>query len=344
MKNYYIVSIGLLFSVLFSTKAISKAVSPSIFDQLSHQEVVDVVIETDLDELTADWRNDDKYRAVLSFKDSQNKKQFWNINLQRRGKFRRMHCSGIPPLKIFFDKDMLQQSGLAKYDDMKLVNYCYAENEEVAKELLLKEYLAYQLYAQLTEESFRVQLLRVVYKDVYTNKKIKQWAFLIEDAAEMRARIEAEKYELQEDIAANPFNEAQLQRVALFQYMIGNADWDPLMEKNVKMIEKDAQVLAVPYDFDFSGFVNPPYGKGNTRYNLSTMMERVYLGSTERLQTTIAFFQQKKSALYATIQDCELISDSSKSQLMDYLSSFYMHLTVEEVTAHQAAEIYSYGQ
>ncbi|MEM1325866.1 MAG: hypothetical protein AAGI23_07930 [Bacteroidota bacterium] len=344
MRNLFIVIIGTIFSVLYSNTILAKGSNPSIFDQLNHKEILNVTIEVDVDELTADWRNDDKYRAVMSFKDNKGNKQFWNIKLQRRGKFRRMHCSGIPPLKIFFDKEILAQKGLAKYDDMKLVNYCYDEDREVAKELIFKEYLAYQLYEQLTEESFRTQLLRVTYKDIRSGKKFRQYAFIIEDAAEMRARIDAKKYKLKEDIAANPFHERQLQLMALFQYMIGNADFDPLVEKNIKVVEKQERVLAIPYDFDFSGFVNPPYGKANTRYKLDNMVDRVYLGSADSLESMIAYFKDKKSDLYTVIEKSDLLNDFSEDHVISYLDSFYDHLTVDAIVAHQATEIYSYGK
>lgn len=314
----------------------------SIFDELHYQETVEVTVEVDMKNLTADWRDDSKFRAVWSFKDQSGEKQFWNVKLQKRGRFRRMNCANIPPLKVFFDKEMLKQKGLAKHNDFKLVNYC-GEDEEVAKELLFKEYLAYRLYNELSEESFRVQLLKIVYKDTHSNKKWKQWAFIIEDTAELKDRIGAKNYEMQRAIADNPFDLEQLQLVAVFQYMIGNADWDALGEKNVKILARDGKVIAVPYDFDFSGLVNPPYGKVNSHYQLTSMTERVYLGTLEELETTIQHFEQQKRQLLRVIEDNDLITDFSKQQMLNYLNSFYDQLTTAKVMKAKPAGIYTYG-
>ncbi|MEL6942038.1 MAG: hypothetical protein AAFO82_05165, partial [Bacteroidota bacterium] len=251
--------ISVLVALLINVVAYSTPENPSIFDQLDQEEILNATIELDIDALMGDWRDETKHRAVFSYEDENREKQYWNIKLQKRGKFRRMHCEGLSPLKMFFDKEHLEQKGLAKFNDMKVVNYCM-EDREIARELLLKEYLAYKMYNELTEESFRVKLLKVNYKDTQSKRKIKQWVILIEDTAEMRKRIGAKKYKMVERLEDNNFDTSRMQLTALFQYMIGNADWNVVLEKNTKVIEKGGRVLAVPYDFDFSGLVNPPYG------------------------------------------------------------------------------------
>lgn len=342
MSNYLKIFILLLSTTIGWHTATAKGQPNTIFNELNYKEAVEVTVEVDIDKLTADWRDESKHRAVWSYKDRFGQKQFWNVKLEKRGHFRRMNCAGIPPLKVFFDKEMLKQKGLAKYNDFKLVNYCH-ENDDIARELLFKEYLAYRLYNQLSEESFRVQLLKIVYKDIRSNKKWKQWAFIIEDTAELKDRIGAKGYEMQKEIADNPFDMQQLQLVSVFQYMIGNADWDALSEKNVKMLERNGQVIAVPYDFDFSGLVNPPYGRANTRYDLTSMTERVYLGATDNLEQTIQQFERNKSNLFALIIDSHLITDFSKQQMLSYLRSFYDHLTTAEVAKAKPVGIYTYG-
>ncbi|MEM8528883.1 MAG: hypothetical protein AAGG68_29885 [Bacteroidota bacterium] len=314
---------------------------PSIFDELANEELLQATIEVDLDALMGDWRDESKHRAVFSYKDEVGEKQFWNIKLKKRGKFRRMHCEGIAPLKMYFDKDDLEQKGLADFNDMKIVNYCM-ESKEVARELLFKEYLAYKMYNELTEESFRVKLLKINYQDVNSKRKLKQWVILIEDTAEMRDRIGAKKYKMADQIADNPFDTSRIQLTALFQYMIGNADWNLLLEKNTKVVEKNGKVITIPYDFDFSGLVNPPYGTANALYNLTNLRERVYLGPTGgNLSAIIKYYHSKKDELLAIINYDKWLIEESKEVMVTYLESFYEDLDAAKIENALPKESYT---
>lgn len=326
----YIYTISILF--LLGITAYASPNNPSIFDQLDQEKILQATIELDIDALMEEgWRDENKYRAVFSYEDENKEKQFWNIKLQKRGKFRRMHCEGLPPLKMFFDKDDLEQEGLAKFNDMKIVNYCM-ENKETARELILKEYLAYKMYNELTEESFRVKLLKINYQDIQSKRKLKQWVILIEDTAEMRDRIGAKKYKMEEEIADNNFDTSRIQLTSLFQYMIGNADWNMLLEKNTKVFEKGGKVITIPYDFDFSGLVNPPYGTANTLYNLTTMTERVYLGPTGgNLSSIIKYFDSKKDDFREMIESNKWLLEESKETMIAYLESFYDDLNPSKI-------------
>ncbi|MEM8529168.1 MAG: hypothetical protein AAGG68_31340 [Bacteroidota bacterium] len=339
--NNIAVYLFLIFFLGLST--ISKAADQktSIFDLINQEEIERASIEVDLDAITTDWRNEDKHRAVFSFKDAAGQTQIWNIKVQLRGKFRRLHCEGIPPLKVFFDKDDLQQAGLAKYDDLKLVNYCF-QDDFVAKELLIKEYLAYKMYNEISAASFRVKLLKITYKDSKSSRKLKQWAFFIEDTAQMRDRLEGNKYEMAREIADNPFNRTQIQQVALFQFMIGNTDWSVVSQKNIKILEKEGTIWAIPYDFDFSGLVNPPYATPSSHYNLTSITERIYLGPLEAdIEVSIKLFLDKKAALLEIIQQNRLLRGETKKVMLDYLASFYENLTPNYIFSRLPPEQYS---
>jgi len=336
-KYTYTLSIFLL----LGTTAYASPNNPSIFDQLDQKEILQATIEVDIDALMGDWRDESKHRAVFSYENENKEKQFWNIKLQKRGKFRRMHCEGLPPLKIFFDKESLEQKGLAKFNDMKIVNYC-TENKEIARELLLKEYTAYKMYNELTEESFRVKFLKINYQDTQSKRKLKQWVIIIEDTAEMRDRIGAKKYKMADEIADNNFDTSRIQVTALFQYMIGNADWNMLLEKNTKVVEKEGKVITIPYDFDFSGLVNPPYGTANTLYNLTTLTERVYLGPTGgNLSSIIKYFNSKKDDFVEIIESDRWLLEESKEVMITYLETFYENLNPTKVENDIPKETYT---
>ncbi len=310
-------------------------IRPSIFDKLGYEEVVDVSMTLDLDALSADWRNDEKHPATLSYKNAAGELETWNIKVKLRGKFRRMHCNTTPPLKIYFDKEDLKMADLAKHNDFKLVNYCL-EDKIVAKELLVKEYLTYKMYNTLTPESFRVQLLKITYKDTKSNRRLKQLGFLIEDTAQLRKRIEANKYDkAQENGGPIPFAIAQMQTMSVFQYMIGNADWHWTMEKNIKFVERNGKVLGIPYDFDFAAVVDAPYAIPNVNYGLTDLSERIYLGIQEDISTiapVLATFEAKKEAILKLVKDTKLLNSAARKEILEYLESFYVDLSVETLT------------
>lgn len=306
---------------------------PSIFDELSYEEVLSVDITLDKNALAANIRSEEKHPGILSYKDADGTLQNWDIKIKLRGKFRRMRCTETPPLKLYFDKTTLKENGLAAYNDLKLVNFCASDKLE-AKELLIKEYLAYKMYNELSDESFRVQLLKINYIDSVTGKKSKKWGFLIEDTAQVRARINAQKKSKGASLNQDQFNAAQVQTMALFQYMIGNTDWRLEMEKNVKIVVQNDELLAIPYDFDFSGLVNPSYGIPNGNFGLTSMTERVYLGfpnDISELQNSIDLFEMKKKALYTLVKRQKHLSWEGKESIYIYLNEFFDNLNTKTI-------------
>jgi len=296
----------------------------SIFDKMNYQDVLDITLEVDMQALLEDRRSQEDYKATLKFTDDKGEEQTWNTEVKLRGKFRRMKCTEMPPLKLKFKKGDLAAVGLSSSNDMKMVTHCI-EERQVAKELILKEYLAYKLYNQITDESFRVQLLNVTYKDINTGEKTKQWAFLIEDTAQLRSRLGAEKFkEAVADEAA--FDKNQTKTMAVFEYMIGNADWKAITGKNAKIIRKGDKLMAIPYDFDFSGLVNAPYATANSNYHLTSKQDRVYLGFEDDLtdiEPTFNLFLQKQEQLIATVKDFKVLNASSRREIISYLETFF---------------------
>ena len=297
----------------------------SIFDELSYQEETEVTLETDMNALFENRRNNDKHKAIFSYVDKNGASQNWFINVSLRGKFRRTRCAGMAPLKLNFKKGDLKEAGLAKFDDMKLVTHCVEDKKE-AKQLLAKEYVAYKLYNQISERSFRVQFVKIKYVDINTGDTQKQWGILIEDTAQLRARIDAEKTKKLFNQEREKFHVEDYKRVALFQYMIGNSDWSSDRIHNIKFLSKDGKYLIVPYDFDFSGLVDAPYATVRSELEIENNQQRVYLGFKEDLDNysdVKILFQSKKEELLRTIQTNESLSRRSKKEMIKYLESFY---------------------
>ena len=303
----------------------TNAQTKSIFDLMNHSEVLNMTLEADFSALKENRRTDDSHKGKLTFEDADAVSQNWNIKIKLRGKFRRLNCE-MPPLKLDFKKGDLEEKGLADFDDLKLVTQCTDDKNE-AKAFLMKEYLTYKMYNELTDYSYRVQLVRITYKDTSTGKKSKEWAFLIEDTAQLAARLKAEKVSA---FTTSPreFSSTSVKQATLFQYIIGNADWELSTGRNIKLFLKDGILIPVPYDFDFSGLVNASYAIPNADYDLSSIKERVIPQLPKQyhdLHGTIYYFVGKKEKLFDVIQNFKYLSRTDRTEMVDYLNTYFVN-------------------
>jgi len=186
--------------------------------------------------------------------------------------------------------------------------------------------LAYKLYNQISEESFRVQFLKITYIDSKTGEKNKNYGFFIEDTAQLRARIQAEKWENPIGIDSAKINQEQLRRVAVFECMIGNVDWDYSRGHNVKVLNKNGKAIFIPYDFDFSGIVKAPYATLKTEIGQTSMDERFYLARPEDLpgiEPVLEQFKSQQKNLIRTVKSIKPLNMQSKRESIQYLDDFF---------------------
>lgn len=319
-RSYFWVLVGLLFTSNSIFGADSKK---SIFDLMNHTEVLELTLEADFTDLTTNRRTKEYQPGFVRFSDANKMEQAWKIKVRPRGKYRRRICE-MPPLKLKFKKDELAVAGLSQFNDLKLVTHC-SESKGESKEWLMKEYLAYKLYNELTDNSFRVQLVKITYIDIPTGKKSKNWGFLIEDKDQVADRMNAEKCECSGMDLTKIDAEAE-KTMAVFQYMIGNEDWDLTMVRNLKMFKRNGQLIPVPYDFDFAGIVNTTYAVPNVNLGLSTVVDRAYFGvlsSDKDLTATLQKFESKRKALITLVKNFKPLNFEERATIVNYLQSFY---------------------
>lgn len=297
----------------------------SIFDVMGHREVLRLTLETDIEKLKSDIANEEYQSASLRFKDATGTEQAWKLKVKLRGKFRRMKCVDVPPLKLNFSKRDLEMAGLAPFDDLKLVPQC-VEDEALAADYLKREYLAYRLFNEVSPYSYRVQLLRITYIDTATGKRQKQWAFLIEDTAQLRARIGAEKCKDCYNLPNEAFHLQATRLVSVYQYLIGNIDWSLAKMRNVKLFKVNGKVVPVPYDFDFTGLVNAGYMRLDPALGIAQRRDRVYLGlpeNVDELGAAIYVISAHREKMEALIGGAKFLSYDSRIDMEAYLNSFF---------------------
>ncbi len=333
------VSILGLFSLCLMQTIGFAATPASIFDLMNHQEVLEVTLEGDFETLKTSRRSAEGQMVSLKFEDAKGNEQLWNVEVTLRGNFRRMRCTAMPPMKLNFKKKELKEAGLAKFDDMKLVTQCM-EGDGDSKAAVLKEYLAYKIYNEITEESFKVQLLKITYVDTKNGSSTEQWGFLIEDTAQMRNRLDVKKADQERGLKKEAFNQTAFYKTAIFQYMIGNSDWDIIASRNVKMVVKDGKTIMIPYDFDFSGLVDASYALPNANYIMSSIQDRIYMGFEEdltNLDTTLAFYKTKKANIKDLVKNFKVLRMGDRRSVINYLNSFYDTIDTIEYRAKKAA-------
>lgn len=343
MKKAALIIIGLfVYGHLLATSVKSSDGPPSLMGKILQDDPLPITITTDLELLLQDRRNDDWQTANLQY-EKNGIKYDWKLDLRPRGKFRRKICE-FPPLKLELSKKALGKAGLAKQDDLKLVTHCLADSLLTAQ-LIFREYLAYKLYNEASLQSLRVQLVKVRYEDVQNRiEPIERWGILLEDIDELADRIQGEEID-QFSFKPGQLDTIQHTFIAVFQLMIGNTDWSISPVRNLKLIQQGERIplVLVPYDFDFSAWVNAPYAAPRNDLGQQKLREPIFQGitsSTDILRPVLKLFRSKRKAFYKVVDDFDLLTKTEKSILLRRLRNFYRITAVpQDLMIYQAANM-----
>jgi len=297
------------------------------FGLFMKDEILHLSLRFDMTQYTRKKPKDEYMDAILTYHinktDSINK----NIRLKSRGEMRNGYCS-FPPIRLNFKKtEFPNAKDLDKIEKLKLVTHCQYGNEDY----LFKEYLIYKLFNVLTDTSFRVRLVNMEYINTHKKSKpVNTYAFFIEPVEMLAERVNA--------TVVNSVNLTQknivpqmMDRMAIFNYMIGNTDWSVPNLHNCKVLSSlnftnSALGMVVPYDFDYSGLVDADYAIPYEPLGLSSVRERRYVGicrTEDVFNNALKEFSAKKEAFYKVINDFQLLDEKEKAKMISYLDSFY---------------------
>jgi len=251
-----------------------------------------------------------------------------NIKIKTRGIFRQQYCS-FPPMEINFKKPMRAYPSSGSIKKLKLVTHC--EQGKGSDDYVLREYLVYKLFNVLTDTSFRVRVLKLNYIDTEKNKKtISQYGFFIEPTDVLTERLNTIRLK-KVTLTQKHIIPDIMTRMAIFNYMIGNYDWAIPNQHNVLVLKStdlsaNQMAIAIPYDFDFTGFVNPYYALPVEETGLKTIRERLFTGmcrTREDFKKEIMKIASRKAELLSVINDFQYLSPRSKKDLTTYLEEFF---------------------
>ena len=284
-----------------------------------------ITLETDLHALTHDRGKERKdHPGILRYGAGADTGSL-AVKLRTRGIFRLRMC-GFPPIRLDLPKHNVAGTPFAGEDRLKLVTHC--QKDRLSEHNLLREYALYRAFNAVTDTSFRARLVHVTYIDSLRHDTLTRYGILIESDTALATRIEATP--LRADNLYDPIMDPPyMTLVAIFQYLIGNNDWSVRGRHNMAVFQKTADpkpLLAVPYDFDFSGAVNAPYATPPPQVPIKTVRQRFYRGFCKPdslVMAAVTRFQTAKDSMYANVGAVPDLPEGDVRNVLGYFDEFY---------------------
>jgi hypothetical protein len=267
-----------------------------------------------------------RYPAVLTLVDARGREQTLHVRIGPRGHLRRMaRTCDFVPLRVELAGNDLAGTVFDGQTTLKLGTHCRDDKE--FDQYVLREYVSYRLFNLITPQSFRARLARATYVDAKSGKSITtRYAIFIEHENDVARRLGGRVVELQR-LTFKDVDAAALNNMMLFNYMIGNTDFSLYALHNVRVVQDPARTLfTVPYDFDLTGFVNPPYAAPDRRLGIRTVSDRLYRGPclpVDVLDKSVEAFRSKRAEMIALLDAMKEIDAGARSQAKEYLESFF---------------------
>jgi hypothetical protein len=246
-----------------------------------------------------------------------------------RGNSRKRVCS-FPPLKLEFESPPGKESVFTGQTSLKLVTHC--NKSRAAQDNMLEEYAAYRIFNLLSDASYRVRLLKINYLDDAKKRSMVKMAFVIETSSALARRLGGRQAHLPA-VSLKKMNDRQQALAYVFQYLIGNTDWSLVASAegencchNGKLIEKEAELLYVPYDFDLSGLVDARYAYPDALLPIRSVTQRLYRGyciDPPVLHTALRETKSKEAGFSDIIDNLHQLSASAKKRDHRYLGRFF---------------------
>ncbi len=293
-------------------------------------EKIHLTIQAPLNSLIRNRQNQSAIAGTLTEPNGQS----LPISLTLRGITRRTsEICDFPPLRVDFISPPPASSLFAGQKRLKLVTHC--RNSAGFQQYVLLEYSAYRIYNVLTPHSFRAKLADIDYRDEAGRPIISRVGFFLEELDDVAHRNGLRETHGPERIPLADLSPRDAARYALFQHMISNHDWSmragPVGKDcchNAELIGPLApgQTIPIPYDFDFSGFVDTPYASPPSELSISDVRQRLYRGYCMHNADVMAAARQMREArpqILAVLSQVPGLEPRTQARAATYLNGFF---------------------
>jgi hypothetical protein len=268
------------------------------------------------------------FPAVLTVQDAKGPHDI-PVKIGSRGHFRLMprNCDFVP-IRMEFERAGDSAAVGTVFEgqkSLKLGTHC--RNDREYDNYTLKEYLTYRLFNLVTPLSFRARLARATYVDVNTKKTITtRYAIFVEHENDVARRFGGRIVELQR-IKFDDLDAPTLNRMMLFEYMIGNTDFSIWALHNVRIVQdRNRKLFVVPYDFDLTGLVHPPYAVPSPKLPIRSVVDRLYRGpcrTTEDVDAAAESFRTRRADMLTLLESMKDLEPLARGEAKSYLESFF---------------------
>ena len=249
------------------------------------------------------------------------------IKLKTRGNFRlRKQICNFPPLRFKFDDNYTKGTIFQGQKKLKYVSHCQ-NFKKCYEQHTLEEFLIYKMYNVFTDYSYQVRLAKLNFIDTNGWDTIQRYGFFIEDKSHMADRLGRQVLKFK-NIKQYQVLRSNILVLSLFQYMIGNCDWDIARLHNVDLMSVDNHSLpvAIPYDFDWSAIISHDYFVPDPQINLEAKYKRRYKSyrwTEDEFEAAFDIFYEHKDDLVDLISDFTILDIENRLKLLSYISEFY---------------------
>jgi hypothetical protein len=263
------------------------------------------------------------------------------VTVALRGLTRRTEeICAFPPLHVRFTAPPPLSSPFAGEKKLKLVTHC--RTTPSFDRVVLLEYAAYRLYQSLTPRSFGTRLASIRYLESGGKPIATRPGFFIEDLDDVAARNGVAELRAGARIPTSDLNAADAARYAVFQHMIANHDWSmragPVGDNcchNAKLIGAPGpgNATPIPYDFDFSGFVNAPYALPPDQLKIRSVRERQYRGycvHNPQVVEAARTFRAKRPEFEAELQSIPGLDPKGAASAIAFMAQFFAEIATDQ--------------
>ena len=316
--------------ILFTVHTVPNAKAGSTDPLFQDHAALRVEITAPFSRLINERPKDREFAGSFSFKGPDGVAVELELKVRARGKYRHTNCD-FPPLYLNFKRSQVGGTLFDQQNKLKMVVHC--KDSGRYQQSLLREYLAYRILNLLTDRSFQVRLLEVTYVDSEDRRpRMVRSAFLLEHENRLADRLSMQRLNIFPD-AVGAIQTDHLNLTSIFQYLIGNTDFSPILGSQGECCHNyamfgtdDGPLVAIPFDFDMSGFVNTPYAEPDEGLGIDNVRQRLYQGFCENnryVEASVAEFLQARDTLYALVADLQQLEPTVRERLATYMDEFY---------------------